>query len=204
MGRKAFRLTLDFSSSVSKIEFCGLGEGGGKILSSGNLGSSFTMPGTGSDICSVMPELLQQQCSIARWSLCLAPSSVPTSLQNETEARSCLRTHLREKDFPLSLALNKPEGTQHFPGGKYDTGVSAGAQPLLCCHRHHQLRHPAATTLQAGRSRTEPMLCCPWAALQPPIAPHSPFPVLPSLHHRPVAPWAAAAAAGPSAQSTAL
>lgn len=172
-------------------------------MSSGNLGSSFTMPGTGSNICSVMPELLQQQCSTARWILCLAPSSGPTSLQSETEARSCLRTHLREKDFPLCLALNKPEGTQHFPGGKYNTGASAGAQPLLCCHRHHQLRHPAATTPQAGHSHTEPMLCCPWAALQPPTAPRSPLPILP-MHHRPVAPWAAPAAAGPSAHSTAL
>lgn len=58
-GRKALRFTLDFSSSVSKMEFWGLGEGGGKILSSGNLGSSFTIPGMINSIGSVVPELPQ-------------------------------------------------------------------------------------------------------------------------------------------------
>lgn len=39
-------LTLDFSSSASKIELLGQGEGGGKILSTGSLGSCFTIPKT--------------------------------------------------------------------------------------------------------------------------------------------------------------
>jgi hypothetical protein len=37
-------LTFDFSSSASKIELLGQGEGGGKILSTGSLGSCFMMP----------------------------------------------------------------------------------------------------------------------------------------------------------------
>lgn len=39
-------LTFDFSSSASKIELLGQGEGGGKILSTGSLGSCFMIPKT--------------------------------------------------------------------------------------------------------------------------------------------------------------
>lgn len=37
-------LTFDFSSSASKMELLGQGEGGGRILSAGSLGSCFTIP----------------------------------------------------------------------------------------------------------------------------------------------------------------
>lgn len=39
-------LTFDFSSSASKMELLGQGEGGGRILSAGSLGSCFMIPKT--------------------------------------------------------------------------------------------------------------------------------------------------------------
>ena len=91
-------------------------------MSSGTLGSSFTIPGKDNRVGSMIPELLKHQRSTAPWILHLVPSLLPRTLQEEMDRQGAALAHPQTTHFPFSLELST--GQMRFSGWKIKFGCT--------------------------------------------------------------------------------